>query len=214
MIARHLIAAAVALGARSLGAAQRSPAHALSMSECSAKSQAATTAGTLNGMKWNEYRKAHCGADASAAPAAAPAAAPLPLEADTGGAPAPKPAPAAAPASEPVANPLKPLLPGAAPAAAGSPVFPSAVSPKFSSETAGKRRFHTCLEQYNANKANGSLKCRAEVDSEGRRLLQRVQQAPEGHRLRPGQNANRADPAGERLRGVLAEGRIRIIARG
>ena len=34
-------------------------------------------------------------------------------------------------------------------------VFPTAVSPKYSSQSAGKQRMHTCLDQYNANKANG-----------------------------------------------------------
>src|SRR5271166_5375565 len=60
------------------------PAQALTTQECSAKYQAAKSAGTLNGQKWNDFRKAQCGADAT--PAAAPAAAP---------APAPAPAPAA-----------------------------------------------------------------------------------------------------------------------
>jgi hypothetical protein len=39
-------------------------------------------------------------------------------------------------------------------------VFPSAISPKYSKESAGKARLHTCLDQYNANKAsnaNGGL---------------------------------------------------------
>ncbi|MBB3148156.1 hypothetical protein FHS21_004599 [Phyllobacterium trifolii] len=35
--------------------------------------------------------------------------------------------------------------------------FPSAVATKFSSESAGKARMHTCLEQYYANKQNNSL---------------------------------------------------------
>lgn len=46
-------------------------------------------------------------------------------------------------------------------AAAGSAVFPSAISPKYSKETPGKARMHTCLDQYKANKAhnaNGGLK--------------------------------------------------------
>ncbi len=47
-----------------------SPAQALTAQECSAKYQAAKTAGTLNGQKWNDFRKAQCGADAAAAPAA------------------------------------------------------------------------------------------------------------------------------------------------
>ena len=48
-----------------------------------------------------------------------------------------------------------------APAAAGSPVFPSAVSAKYASQKAGDARMHTCLDQYHANKAangNGGLK--------------------------------------------------------
>src|ERR1700743_1830214 len=54
------------------------PAQALTTQECSAKYQAAKTAGTLNGQKWNDFRKAQCSADATpmAAPAAAPAAPP------------------------------------------------------------------------------------------------------------------------------------------
>ena len=39
-------------------------------------------------------------------------------------------------------------------------VFPNAVSSKYSKESAGKARMHTCLDQYNANKAgngNGGL---------------------------------------------------------
>jgi len=119
------------------------PAQALTMKECSAKYKAAEAAGTLGGMKWNEFRKAQCGPDATAA---APAAAPAPA------APAPAPAPKAAKASPPPA--------AAPPAAAGSAVYPTAVSPKYSSESAGKARMHTCLDQYNANKAsnaNGGL---------------------------------------------------------
>ncbi len=37
---------------------------------------------------------------------------------------------------------------------AGGAVFPSAISPKYANESAGKQRMHTCLDQYNANKAN------------------------------------------------------------
>ena len=50
----------------------------------------------------------------------------------------------------------------AAPAVpAGPAVYPSAVDPKYSKETAGKGRMHTCVDQYNANKtanANGGMK--------------------------------------------------------
>src|SRR5712672_2342575 len=89
--------------------AATSPALALTAQECSAKYQAAKTAGTLNGQKWNDFRKAQCGADAAAAPATAPAAAPAAaapaapaapkaVEAKPAAAPKPAGAPAAAPA--------------------------------------------------------------------------------------------------------------------
>src|SRR5664280_3673765 len=41
--------------------AATAPAQALTTQECSAKYQAAKTAGTLNGQKWNDFRKAQCG---------------------------------------------------------------------------------------------------------------------------------------------------------
>jgi protein-disulfide isomerase len=57
----------------------------------------------------------------------------------------------------PAAENPPPAKPEAAapPAAGGNAVFPSAVSPKYSGESAGKARRHTCLDQYNANKASG-----------------------------------------------------------
>src|SRR5215213_8576 len=118
--------------------AMSSPANALTAQECSAKYQAAKTAGTLGGQKWNDFRKAQCGADAVATPAAAPAAAPKEAEAKA----------------------KKEAAPAAA-APAGNAVFPTAVDPKYSKETAGKARMHTCVDQYNANKAtngNGGMK--------------------------------------------------------
>jgi hypothetical protein len=118
-------------------AMQGTSARALTMTECSAKYKAAKDAGTLNGMKWNDFRKAQCGSDA-----AAPAAAPAPATASgPAAAPAPKPAPA--------------------PAAVGNAVFPNAVDSKYSKESAGKARMETCLDQYKANKTsngNGGLK--------------------------------------------------------
>jgi hypothetical protein len=116
------------------------PAQALTMQECSAKYKAAQTAGTLGGQKWNDFRKAECGTDAAATSAAAPAAAPA----------TPKTAEAKPKKSE-----------AAPPAASGPAVFPKAVDPKYSKETEGKARMHTCVDQYNANKAsnaNGGLK--------------------------------------------------------
>ena len=119
--------------------AASAPANALTSQECSAKYKQAKTDGTLNGMKWNDFRKAQCGADAT--PAAAPAASPPPAATTT----AKKEAPAAAPAPMPM----------------GNAVFPNAVDPKYAKETAGKARMHTCVDQYHANQAsngNGGLK--------------------------------------------------------
>jgi len=116
-----------------------SPAQALTAQECSAKYQAAKAAGTLGDQKWNDFRKAQCGADAAAAPAAA--------------------APAAAPKEAARKEDKKEAAAPAAPA--GPAVYPTAVDSKYSKETATKQRFHTCLAQYNANKAanaNGGLK--------------------------------------------------------
>lgn len=121
------------------------PASALSMKECSAKYKAAQTAGTLNGMKWNDFRAAQCGADAQPA-AAAPAAtnnsmaAAKPADAE--------PDPAVVPAKEP---------PKATAAAPKGVVFPTAVSSKYASETPGKARFHTCVDAYNDAKAKNAL---------------------------------------------------------
>jgi hypothetical protein len=120
------------------------PVSALTMAECSAKYKAAKDGGTLNGQKWNDFRKAQCGADATPAAATATAApaAPAP-KADT----APK------------ATPKTAAAPPAAPA--GPAVYPSKVDPKYASESVGKGRMHTCRDQYTANKAtnaNGGMK--------------------------------------------------------
>jgi hypothetical protein len=116
------------------------PAHALSMKECGAKYQAAKDAGTLKGQTWNEFRKAECGGEAAEAPASS----------------APPPA---TPASSPAASAPPPSAPP--PVASGPVRFPSAVSPKYSKDSAGKARMETCLDQYKENKTNngnGGLK--------------------------------------------------------
>jgi len=117
--------------AAGLSLAFTSSAGALTRQECSAKYQAAKAAGTLGGQTWNQFRSAQCGATAAAAPAPT--------------------TPSATPAA----------APPAAPQAAGRAVFPTAVSPKYSTESPGKARMHTCLDQYRANQAanaNGGLK--------------------------------------------------------
>jgi hypothetical protein len=115
--------------------AMTSQANALTAQECSAKYQAAKTAGTLGGQKWNDFRKAQCGADAAPAAAAAPATAPAA-------------APAAAPKeAKKEAAKKEAAKEAAAPAAPSGPaVYPNAVDPKYSKETAGKARMHTCVE--------------------------------------------------------------------
>src|SRR5436305_9168300 len=81
------------------------PAQALSMSECSAKYKAAKDAGTLSGQKWNDFRKAQCGSEATAAPAAAPAPAQGPASATPKAVEAkPKPGTAPAVAPAPIGN--------------------------------------------------------------------------------------------------------------
>jgi hypothetical protein len=55
------------------------PSHALTAQECRAKYQAARKGGTLGDQKWNEFRKAQCGPDAT--PAAAPVAPAAPKQA-------------------------------------------------------------------------------------------------------------------------------------
>lgn len=99
--------------------------------ECEAEWKAAETAKTTGGKKHADFVAA-CRQETASAPAAAPAA--------------------PAPAAKPVAK--KP--PASAPAMTGNAVFPSAVSPKYSKESAGKARMHTCRDQYNENKANNA----------------------------------------------------------
>ncbi len=120
------------------------PAQALTSQECSAKYQAAKKDGSLGTMKWNDFRKAQCGADAT--PAATPTAA----------APAAPP-----PAAEPKTTAKKEAAPTMPSMPMGNAVFPSAVDAKYAKESAGKARLHTCVDQYNANKTtngNGGMK--------------------------------------------------------
>jgi hypothetical protein len=62
----------------------------------------------------------------------------------------------ASPAAQEKTQEKKASQPTAAPAAVGNAVFPSAISQKYASESAGRARMHTCLDQYNANKATNS----------------------------------------------------------
>jgi hypothetical protein len=109
-------ATAFCIAAIAAGMVLAQPAAALTMQQCSAKYKAAQTAGTLNGMNWQQFRKTNCG----------PGASPL--------------------ATAPSGTGSAALGPGA--------TFPQAISPKYSNESPGKARMHTCLDQYRANKAS------------------------------------------------------------
>lgn len=119
-------------------------AHAVSAAQaCYQKFNAERKAGTVKGQTYKEFKAAQCATPEAAAPAT-PATPAAPATAATPAAPA-APVAAAAPAA----------------AAAGSAVLPNAVSAQYASESAGKARMHTCLDQYKANKAtnaNGGLK--------------------------------------------------------
>ena len=101
------------------------PARAKTMKECAAQWREMKAANQTNGMKYRDYSK-QCMSEG------APAAGETPAE---------KPEAAAPPPT--------------APAASGAAVFPSSVSPKYSGQSAGKARMHTCLDQYRANKESG-----------------------------------------------------------
>lgn len=128
------------------------PSAALTAQECSAKYQAAKTAGTLNGQGWNDFRKAQC-AETMTAPASdntSAAAEPKPAEA--------KPADASAGDTKPAAKSKAAATPTTS---AGPATFPTAVDAKSAKEPASRARLHTCAEQWKANKAantTGGLK--------------------------------------------------------
>ncbi|MDE1158000.1 MAG: hypothetical protein PW791_06930 [Neorhizobium sp.] len=107
-----------------------SPAHALTMKECSVKYQAAKTDGSAKDMKWNDFRAKNCGADAAAADKAD--------EADV--------------AATTEKEPAKPTV-----AAPKGVAFPKAIDKKYSTQTAGKARLNTCVDAYRAAKEAGSL---------------------------------------------------------
>ncbi|OBQ69664.1 hypothetical protein [Mesorhizobium erdmanii] len=105
---------------KAAAAAATDSGKGLTMAECSTKYQAAKTANTLKGMKWNDFRKAECGAAAS----------------DDDSVPAPSEA-------NYTKEPAKPTT-----VAPKGVTFPSAIAAKYASETPGKGRMHTCLDQY------------------------------------------------------------------
>ncbi|MCX2562549.1 hypothetical protein [Acetobacter thailandicus] len=125
-------------------------AHALSARECHQNFSDARKAGTAAGQSYKEFKAAHC--DASAAEKTAPAT----PAAETSA------AQTAAPADKAEKTTEKKEKHSAVTAATdSSAVFPTAIAPQYAKLPAGKARMKTCVDQYNANKAdghNGSLK--------------------------------------------------------
>ena len=154
MLAFRLAAIAGLALAASFAAA---PAMAISSHDCSVKYKAAQDAGTLNGMKYADFRKANCGADATTT-TTTPAATTTPATttpATTSTTTAAAPADNGEPNVTNTEHTVEPAAPaGVAPKGV---VFPKAVDPKYASESAGKQRMHTCLDQYHVDKANNTL---------------------------------------------------------
>ncbi len=119
-------------------AASNDDDNGLTMKECSAKYQAAKSAGTLGDIKWNDFRKAQCAAGAPTT-----AASTSDVNDDT------------APTVDNATYTDDPPAPTTK--APRGVAFPSAIATKYSSESPGKARMHTCLDQYYANKQRNSL---------------------------------------------------------
>ena len=134
-----------------------SPAAALTQKECSEKYQAAKSAGTLGDKSWNDFRKTECAA------ASVPAAT---TETQN------KPAPAANATKE-----AAPAKPSAKTATTSNAVFPTAVSPKYAKEFSGQGAY-AYVPRSVQRQQDSQCQWRPEVDREGWRLLQRVQQTP------------------------------------
>lgn len=113
------------------------PAQAVSMTQCSTLYKSAQTAGTLNGMNWNAFRKANCGS--SSAPPAPQTVADTSSEPTIGN---------TENAPEPPASRIVPPK---------GVIFPKSISSKYASQTPGKARMHTCLDQYKLDKTDNDL---------------------------------------------------------
>lgn len=134
----------IAIAIAAFGSTLSLPAQALTMKECSVKYHAARQDGTLGGMTWNQFRKAQCGHEVSAAPTAAPS-------------PAPTAAPSPPPAAPPRAAPRRAARPTTSmPTASGRLVFPNAVAAQYQNLAPGRARLLTCRDQYMSNKANNA----------------------------------------------------------
>ncbi len=131
---RTVLGGALMLAALAHGGA----AGAVTSKECSAKYQAAKQAGTLGGANYKSFRAQNCASGAPEAAGTTPT-----TNAST------------TPPTSPNAVVSKPSAAAAPSGPTGPATFPSAIDSKYSKETAGKARLHTCLDQYKANKASG-----------------------------------------------------------
>jgi hypothetical protein len=147
-----LCAAGIAVAALSAAPAGAQTTNRLTA--CNAEWKAMKANGTAGDKKYTDFRKECLARLASPEAAPAPEA---PAHGETTTAPAPTPPAAQPPAARPPRT-ATPTAPGAptAPAAPGEAVFPSAVAPKYASESAGRARMHTCLDQWHANKATNA----------------------------------------------------------
>jgi hypothetical protein len=147
-----LCAAAVcaAAGFAAAPAVAQSPAPATSQSKmkvCAEEWNAKKAANETANLKYRDFVK-ECMTHAGATPAAPEGSS----SGETTAAPAVQPPAARPPGGSRAATQTKPATPSA-----GEPVFPTEVSPKYSSESAGRARMHTCLDQYRDNKTtNGN----------------------------------------------------------
>lgn len=117
------------LRAKASRAAGSDTGKGLTMAECSARYQAAKAAGSLRGATWNEFRRSQCGSGAN--------------DDDT------------VPSIDEARYSGEPERPTTT--APRGVRFPNSVSRKYSGETPGKARLHTCLDAYYANKDAGTL---------------------------------------------------------
>ena len=143
----------VSLAAATLLATTAGGAFAASavQKECSTKYQAAKSAGTLNGMTYNQYysqcakeeRAEKAGGTTTPTATAAPATAPA--------APSAPKAPTATAAPAPAT-----IAPAPTTATTGGAVFPTAISPEFSSLKPHQARMKTCAAQWQKDKADNT----------------------------------------------------------
>lgn len=157
------------------------PAHALTMQECSAKYQTAKQSNSLNGMDWNAFRQAECGSADGQQAAAATSEAPASTAGKVafisfkecgakyqqakkddklGGRGWDQYRQAECghtlnqKADKTQTSTTASLAPQEAPAGV---TFPATIAAAFTQETPSKARMRTCLQQYHANKEAGTL---------------------------------------------------------